>query len=76
MNTTNKNDIEISPENPFENCKLGREKIAKSLTKVIKNIDIDSGFIISIDSSWGAGKVHKRFHNFFIKYFIYKKLPL
>lgn len=56
MNTINKKDIEISPENPFGNCKLGREKIARSLTKIIKNINVDNGFVISIDSPWGTGK--------------------
>ncbi|MDP0506942.1 MAG: P-loop NTPase fold protein [Fusobacterium sp. JB019] len=56
MNTINKKDIEISPENPFKNCKLGREKIARSLTKIIKNINVDNGFVISIDSPWGTGK--------------------
>lgn len=56
MNTINKNDIEIYKDNPFKNCKLGREKIARSLTKIIKNINVDNGFVISIDSPWGTGK--------------------
>lgn len=56
MNTINKNEIAVPSENPFENCKLGREKIAISLTKIIKNVNIDNGFVISIDSPWGTGK--------------------
>ena len=56
MDTINKNYIEISPENPFKNCKLGREKIARSLTEIIKYINVDNGFVISIDSPWGTGK--------------------
>lgn len=33
MNTINKNDIEISPENTFEHYGLERERIARSLKK-------------------------------------------
>ena len=56
MNTINKKNIEISRDNPFENCKLGREKIARSLTQIVKNVNVDNGFVISIDSPWGTGK--------------------
>lgn len=47
---------EIQPveKNAFANCKLGREKYAKSLTQLVKNTT--DGFVLAIDNEWGAGK--------------------
>ena len=48
------NDILISPENPFENCKLGRKKYAEILTKIIETYA--DGFVLAINNEWGTGK--------------------
>lgn len=49
-----KNCIEIPKENPFENCKLDREKYSTILTDIVRaNSD---GIVLSIDNPWGAGK--------------------
>lgn len=46
--------ITITPENPWENDKLGREKEIRSLTKIIRNVE--PPVVMSINSSWGKGK--------------------
>jgi hypothetical protein len=46
--------IEIPKENPFANCKLGREKYADVLTEIIKTYS--SGFVLALDNKWGGGK--------------------
>jgi hypothetical protein len=40
--------------NSFENCKLGREIYAKSLTSIIRNYK--EGFVLAINNKWGEGK--------------------
>lgn len=46
--------IDINKENPFANCKLGREPYANVLTDIVRtNPD---GFVLAIDNKWGAGK--------------------
>jgi hypothetical protein len=49
-------DIEISNENPFLNCKLERKPIADNLTKIIEGTNCKKGFVFGIDSPWGTGK--------------------
>lgn len=47
-------ELEISAEAPFANCKLDREKYAKTLTEIVgSNKD---GFVLAIDNEWGNGK--------------------
>ena len=47
-------DIEIIENDPFQHCKLGREKYATVLTKII---DIfPEGFVLAINNEWGTGK--------------------
>lgn len=44
----------ISPDNPFENCKLGRAKYANVLNSIIDGHP--QGFVLSINNRWGTGK--------------------
>ncbi|WPP49250.1 KAP family P-loop NTPase fold protein [Catalinimonas niigatensis] len=48
------NEIEISDENPFANCKLGRQKYAHILTNIIDSYSY--GFVLAINNKWGTGK--------------------
>ena len=48
------NEIEISKEAPFANCKLGREKYAYTLTEIVGNYK--DGFVLAINNEWGTGK--------------------
>ena len=48
------NDIVIPPENPFENCKLGRKKYAEILTSIVGSYA--DGFVLAINNEWGTGK--------------------
>ena len=45
---------DVSPEQPWEDDELGREKIAERLTNLIRNQQ--EPFIISINGQWGTGK--------------------
>ncbi|MBP4137682.1 KAP family P-loop NTPase fold protein [Flavobacterium geliluteum] len=48
------NEIKIPAGKPFLNCKLGRQKYATVLTKII---DIyPNGFVLAINNKWGTGK--------------------
>lgn len=47
-------DIEIPEDNPFANCKLGREPYARVLSQIV-NAYAD-GFVLAINNEWGAGK--------------------
>ncbi|MFB9842748.1 KAP family P-loop NTPase fold protein [Mucilaginibacter ginsenosidivorans] len=47
-------EIEIPPNNPFKNCKLGRRKYGELLTDIVETYS--DGFVISIDNQWGSGK--------------------
>src|SRR5690606_29736484 len=47
-------DLEIPEDNPFLNCKLDREKYAKTLTNIIENYP--EGFVLAINNKWGTGK--------------------
>jgi hypothetical protein len=47
-------DLEINEKNPFQNCKLDREKYALVLTDIIKNYP--HGFVLAINNKWGTGK--------------------
>lgn len=47
-------DIEISTDNPFANCKLGREKYAAILTSIVDSYA--DGFVLAVNNEWGAGK--------------------
>lgn len=47
-------EIQPTKENPFADCKLGREIYAKILTKVVKGY-ID-GCVLAINGKWGSGK--------------------
>ena len=48
------NEIEISEENPFENCKLERKKYADVLTNIVNSYSY--GFVLGINNKWGTGK--------------------
>lgn len=48
------NDLIIPTENPFQNCRLGREKYADVLTTIIGQYA--DGFVLSINNEWGTGK--------------------
>lgn len=47
-------DLEIPAATPFSNCKLDREKYAKTLTNIIENYP--EGFVLAINNKWGTGK--------------------
>lgn len=47
-------DIEVDPENPFGNCKLGRQKYAAVLTNVVQTYA--DGFVLALNNEWGTGK--------------------
>lgn len=47
-------DITIDPEQPFANCKLGREQYAKILTTLVGSYA--DGFVLAINNEWGTGK--------------------
>jgi len=44
----------LKNENPFQNCKLGRDIHAMNLTQIVKSFP--DGFVLSINNEWGAGK--------------------
>lgn len=48
------NQIDITEENPFENCKLDRKKYADVLTNIINSYT--HGFVLGINNKWGTGK--------------------
>lgn len=45
---------DISASNPFEHCKLNREKYAEVLTQIVETYA--DGFVLAINNEWGAGK--------------------
>lgn len=47
-------ELEILAENPFANCKLGREKYAQVLTNIINSYSY--GFVLAINNKWRTGK--------------------
>lgn len=47
-------ELTISEEKPFENCKLDREKYALALTDILESYR--EGFVLAINNEWGAGK--------------------
>jgi predicted KAP-like P-loop ATPase len=47
-------DVIIGEEQPFLNCKLGREKYARILTDIVRNYH--EGFVLAINGEWGTGK--------------------
>jgi hypothetical protein len=47
-------EIEIKQENPFANCKLGRQKYSNILTNIINSYPY--GFVLALNNKWGAGK--------------------
>ena len=47
-------DVEIPPDNPFQNCKLKREHYANILTEIINAYR--KGFVLAINNEWGTGK--------------------
>ena len=46
--------LEIPADQPFLNCKLGREKYAEVLKTIITTYK--KGFVLAIDGKWGTGK--------------------
>ncbi len=44
----------IDPENPFANCKLGREKYADALESIVSTTP--DGCVIALNGEWGTGK--------------------
>lgn len=47
-------DIVIDKENPFANCKLGREPYANILSSIVDSYA--RGFVLAINGEWGVGK--------------------
>ena len=47
-------DIAIPEDNPFANCKLGREPYAEILSQIVNAYS--DGFVLAINNEWGAGK--------------------
>ncbi len=47
-------DPEIIERNPFQNCKLGREKYARILTQIVSTYT--NGCVLAINGEWGSGK--------------------
>lgn len=47
-------DIIINQENPFANCKLGREQYANILSLIVDSYA--NGFVLAINGEWGVGK--------------------
>ncbi len=54
MKTLRSIEKEINPDDPFEDCKLKREKYADNLTRIIENYP--SGFVMALNNRWGDGK--------------------
>lgn len=54
MKTLRSIEKEINPNDPFEDCKLDREKYADNLTRIIENYP--SGFVMALNNRWGDGK--------------------
>ena len=52
--TIKHDDIIISKENPFENCKLNRQIYASILSDIISSYR--EGFVLSINGQWGSAK--------------------
>ena len=46
--------LQIDKDNPFANCKLGREKYSKVLTSIVEAYT--DGFVLAVNSKWGTGK--------------------
>ncbi len=46
--------IEIEPNEPFANCKLGRKVYADVLTNIVNTYS--DGFVLAINNKWGTGK--------------------
>jgi hypothetical protein len=47
-------EIEIEQQNPFSNCKLGRQKYSVVLTNIINSYPF--GFVLALNNKWGTGK--------------------
>jgi hypothetical protein len=47
-------EISAEKDNPFKNCRLGREMYARTLTHIIGNYK--TGFVMAINNEWGTGK--------------------
>ena len=54
MKTLKSTEPFVNPDNPFEDCKLDREKYADNLTRIIENYP--SGFVMALNNRWGDGK--------------------
>lgn len=48
------NDLIPDKDNPFQLCKLGREKYANILTNIVQNYA--EGFVLALNGEWGTGK--------------------
>ena len=48
-------DIDILPDDPYENDLLDRKHLAETLTNLIT--DFESPYVVAIDAAWGAGKI-------------------
>lgn len=46
--------LEIPSDNPFQNCKLDREKYAKVLTDIV--MTYKDGCVLALNGKWGTGK--------------------
>ena len=47
-------DLDILPDDPFENDLLDRKHLAETLTNLVTNFE--SPYVVAIDAAWGAGK--------------------
>ena len=46
--------LDIDPDNPFGQCKLGRQRFGEMLTELVTNYA--DGFVLAVNNPWGAGK--------------------
>lgn len=48
-------ELEVPPQNPFENDKLGRQVTATTLTNIVSSY-ANTGCVVALNGEWGTGK--------------------
>ena len=54
IHSIRQSDIDILPDDPYENDLLDRKHMAETLTNLVT--DFESPYVVAIDAAWGAGK--------------------
>ena len=54
IHSIRQSDIDIFPDDPYENDLLDRKHLAEILTNLVT--DFESPYVVAIDAAWGAGK--------------------